>query len=134
MAMSDEKQTQLGEAIPDKMFFKIREAAEIVGVKPHVLRYWETEFPQLSPQKNRNGQRVYTRKDIETALNIRNLLHVERFSIAGARARLRKKRELSSRKKKLLGARDDLAEILRAMEGDFKDNHGPPDLEKKPAT
>jgi len=114
--MNGDKQEQLGGIIPDKMFFKIREAAAIVGVAPHVLRYWETEFPQLAPQKNRNGQRIYTRKDVEAALNIRNLLRVDRFSIAGAREKLKKKKEASARKRKLLGAREDLLEALRIME------------------
>ncbi|MBI4666902.1 MAG: MerR family transcriptional regulator [Nitrospinae bacterium] len=77
---------------PDRMFYKIRDVAKLVGVKPHVLRYWETEFPQLSPQKNKNGQRVYTRKDVELAIEIRRLLHHEKFSIAGARQALKKKR------------------------------------------
>jgi len=116
--MGGEKQEQLGGIIPDKMFFKIREAAVVVGVAPHVLRYWETEFPQLAPQKNRNGQRIYTRKDVEAALNIRNLLRVERFSIAGARERLKKRKETSARRRKLLGAREDLLEALRIIEGD----------------
>lgn len=82
---------------PGKMFYKIREVAQIVGVKPHVLRYWETEFPTLKPQKNRNGQRIYTQKDIESAQEIRQLLHVERFSIAGAKQKLRKKKKESAR-------------------------------------
>ncbi|MDH5638845.1 MAG: MerR family transcriptional regulator [Nitrospinota bacterium] len=104
--------------IPDKMFFKIREVAQIVGVKPHVLRYWETEFTSLAPRKNRNGQRLYTRKDVQGALEIRRLLHVEKFSIAGARQKLKKRRDPSTRKKSLQGARDDLAEILRMLEKD----------------
>lgn len=101
--------------IPDKMFFKIREVAQIVGVKPHVLRYWESEFPTLSPKKNRNGQRIYTRKDIEHALEIRRLLHVERFSIAGARQSL-KKRKGSAPPGSLADIRADLEELVRMLE------------------
>jgi DNA-binding transcriptional MerR regulator len=78
--------------IPDKMFYKIRDVAKIAGVKPHVLRYWESEFPTLKPQKNRNGQRIYTRKDIDVVLEIRQLLHGEKYSIAGARQLLKKKK------------------------------------------
>lgn len=74
------------ESIPDKLGFKIGEVAEYVGVKQYVLRYWETEFDVLSPKKSDNGQRVYSKKDIETALVIRKLLHTDRFSIEGARA------------------------------------------------
>lgn len=118
MAMNENGDVAADAEIPDKMFFKIREVAQIVGVKPHVLRYWETEFTSLAPRKNRNGQRLYTRKDVQGAMEIRRLLHVERFSIAGARQRLKKRRDPSKRKKSLQGARDDLAEILRMLEKD----------------
>jgi DNA-binding transcriptional MerR regulator len=75
-------------AIPDKLYFKIGEVCEITGVQPHVLRYWETEFPQLAPEKNRSGQRVYKRRDIEIVLKIKKLLYEEKFTIAGAKRRL----------------------------------------------
>ena len=75
-------------AIPDKLFFKIGEVCELVGVQAHVLRYWETEFPMLQPQKNRAGQRTYRRKDVEMALRIKALLYDERFTIAGAKRKL----------------------------------------------
>ena len=81
-------QMQTAIAIPDKLFFKIGEVCEIVGVQAHVLRYWETEFPMLQPQKNRAGQRTYRRKDVEMALRIKALLYDERFTIAGAKRRL----------------------------------------------
>lgn len=74
--------------IPDKLFFKIGEVCELVDVQAHVLRYWETEFPMLSPQKNKSGQRSYRRKDVETALKIKQLLYNEMFTIAGARKKL----------------------------------------------
>jgi DNA-binding transcriptional MerR regulator len=79
----------LPSGIPDKNFFKIGEAARICAVKPHVLRYWETEFGSLKPQKSRSQQRVYRRKDLEHLLRIRHLLYEERFTIEGARTRLR---------------------------------------------
>jgi DNA-binding transcriptional MerR regulator len=75
--------------IPDKPFFKIGEAARLCSVKPYVLRYWETEFRSIRPQKTRSQQRLYRRKDIELLLKIRHLLYKERFTIEGARARLR---------------------------------------------
>src|SRR5919109_4938129 len=74
--------------IPDKLFFKIGEVCDLVGVQPHVLRYWETEFPMLSPQKNRSGQRSYRRRDVEMALRIKQLLYEEGFTIAGAKRKL----------------------------------------------
>jgi DNA-binding transcriptional MerR regulator len=79
----------LPSGIPDKNYFKIGEAARICAVKPHVLRYWETEFGSLKPQKSRSQQRVYRRKDLEHLLRIRHLLYEERFTIEGARSRLR---------------------------------------------
>lgn len=74
--------------IPEKIFFKIGEVCDLVGVQPHVLRYWETEFPMLSPQKNRAGQRTYRRRDVEIALRIKELLYEELYTIAGAKKRL----------------------------------------------
>jgi DNA-binding transcriptional MerR regulator len=75
-------------AIPEKLFFKIGEVCDLTGVQAHVLRYWESEFPMLSPQKNRAGQRTYRRRDVEIALRIRELLYDEMYTIAGARKRL----------------------------------------------
>lgn len=74
--------------IPEKIFFKIGEVCDLVGVQAHVLRYWETEFPTLSPQKNRSGQRTYRRRDVEIALRIKELLYDELFTIAGAKKKL----------------------------------------------
>ena len=76
-------------AIPEKMAFKIGEAAEMVGVKQYVLRYWESEFDMLRPRKSKNNQRVYSRRDVETAMMIKKLLYHDRFSIEGARTALR---------------------------------------------
>ena len=74
--------------IPEKIYFKIGEVCELVGVQAHVLRYWETEFPMLSPQKNRSGQRSYRRRDVEMAFRIKQLLYDEMFTIAGAKKKL----------------------------------------------
>lgn len=74
--------------IPEKIYFKIGEVCELVDVQAHVLRYWETEFPQLAPQKNRSGQRSYRRRDVEISLRIKELLYDELYTIAGARKRL----------------------------------------------
>jgi DNA-binding transcriptional MerR regulator len=75
--------------IPDKPYFKIGEVARLCAVKPYVLRYWETEFRSLRLQKTTSKQRLYKRKDVELLLKIRHLLYDERFTIEGARARLR---------------------------------------------
>lgn len=76
-----------GVVVPDKLFFRIGEAAEIVGVETHVLRYWESEF-KMRPQRSESGQRMFRRKDIARFLRIRRLLHDEGFTIAGARKAL----------------------------------------------
>src|SRR6202140_2928556 len=71
--------------IPDKLYFKIGEVSELLGVEPYVLRYWETEFPVLSPKKSGTGHRLYRRKDVELLLRIKHLLYEKRFTIDGAR-------------------------------------------------
>lgn len=75
--------------LPAKLYYRIGEVANIVGVEPHVLRYWETEFRSIRPQKSAKGQRVYSRRDIETLLKVKELLYSHRFTIAGARRKLR---------------------------------------------
>lgn len=75
--------------IPDKRFFPIRQAAELCGVQPHVLRYWEEEFPKLKPNKRQNGRRYYKQQHIELIRNIRELLYGKGYTIAGARQQLK---------------------------------------------
>jgi DNA-binding transcriptional MerR regulator len=77
------------EISPVKLYYRIGEVAGLVGVEPHVLRYWESEFPTVRPQKSRSGQRVYSRRDVETLMRVKDLLYAQRFTIAGARQRLR---------------------------------------------
>lgn len=74
--------------IPDKLYFKIGEVSEILGVEPYVLRYWETEFSQLTPKKSGTGHRLYRRKDVELLLRIKHLLYEKKFTIEGARQSL----------------------------------------------
>lgn len=76
-------------ALPDKLFFRIGEVAELVGVRPHVLRYWEEEFGILKPMKTRGAHRQFRRRDVELALVIKHLLQDQGFTIAGARKKLR---------------------------------------------
>ena len=77
--------------LPDKLYFKIGEVARLIGVKPYVLRYWESEFSVLRPGKTRSRHRLYRRKDVETLLEIRRLLYAERYTIDGAKRRLRER-------------------------------------------
>jgi len=76
--------------IPDKFHFKIGEVSLILGVKPYVLRFWETEF-RITPAKNQSRHRVYKRQDVETLLEIKHLLYEERFTIEGARVKLKER-------------------------------------------
>jgi len=74
--------------IPDKLYFKIGEVSDLLGVEPYVLRYWETEFAVLSPKKSGTGHRLYRRKDVELLLRIKHLLYEKKFTIEGARQSL----------------------------------------------
>lgn len=74
--------------VPEKLYFKIGEVAELTGVQPYILRYWESEFGNLRPAKSRSGQRLYRRNDVLAVLRIKELLYRHRFTIAGARRRL----------------------------------------------
>ena len=73
------------EEIPDKLYFRIGEVARLGGIKPYVLRFWETEFPALDPKKSGTGHRLYRRKDVQLVLEIKRLLYEKRYTIEGAR-------------------------------------------------
>lgn len=75
--------------IPEKLYFKIGEVADLTGIKPHILRYWETEFGPFRPTKSRGRQRLFRRKDIELVLQLKDLLYNQGFTIAGAKKKLR---------------------------------------------
>ena len=106
--------------IPDKMFFKIGEVGDIAGVETHVLRFWESEFKQLKPTKNRKGQRVYQKKDIETVLNIKKLLYEKGYTIAGAKKWL-KENSLQTKKDDKESITPKKREALLAIKKDLKD-------------
>ncbi len=93
--------------IPDKLYFKIGEVAQIAKVEPYVLRYWESEFKEISPIKSKSKQRLYRRKDIETVLLIKRLLYAEKFTIEGAKKQIRDFR----------GEKDNTKETGKAKEG-----------------
>lgn len=109
-------------AIPDKLFFRIGEVSQIVGVEPYVLRYWESEFPGLSPKKSNTGQRMFRRKDVELLLSIKELLYSKKFTIEGARKALKSGKEaslheapLSPRQEEMFPAPDPLPAIRREL-------------------
>lgn len=106
--------------IPDKLYFKIGEVSELLGVEPYVLRYWESEFPSLSPKKSGTGHRLYRRKDVELLLRIKHLLYEKRFTIEGARQSLHieakaPKPKLAKRVQQELFAEDPIPEIRREL-------------------
>ena len=109
-------------AIPEKLFFKIGEVCELAGVQAHVLRYWESEFPMLAPQKNRAGQRVYRKRDVEMALRIKELLYEDQYTIAGAKKRLTNELRGGGGKLKVVGEENENGSVAHA------------DGEHKPAT
>src|SRR5258708_3606773 len=80
--------------IPDKLYFRIGEVARLAGIKPYVLRFWETEFPSLGPKKSGTGHRLYRRKEVELVLEIKRLLYEQRFTIEGARKYLESRGKL----------------------------------------
>jgi DNA-binding transcriptional MerR regulator len=115
--------------LPNKLFFKIGEVAEIVGVRAHVLRYWETEFAALRPMKTRGSHRVYRRRDVELAMLVRRMLQDDGLTIAGAKRRLRAEHrdrvasvpdpdavERVDLRAELLAVRRDLKDLLRALD------------------
>jgi DNA-binding transcriptional MerR regulator len=107
--------------IPDKLYFKIGEVSELLGVESYVLRYWETEFSVLSPKKSGTGHRLYRRKDVELLLRIKHLLYEKKFTIEGARQLLHESRGQKARPVKTaqrnLFADDPLPEIRRELVG-----------------
>ena len=80
---------ELNGSIPDKLYYKIGEVSRITGVKPHVLRYWESEFKEIRPYKSRSLQRLYRKRDIELILRIKRLLYEDMFTISGAKRKIR---------------------------------------------
>lgn len=101
--------------IPDKLAFKIGEAAELVGVKPYVLRYWETEFDILKPKKSKHNQRMYERRDVENLLLIKKLLYRDRFSIEGARSALKRLRQDNKRVKQIRTIAEHMDEAVESL-------------------
>jgi len=104
--------------IPDKFHFKIGEVSRILGVKPYVLRFWETEF-RITPAKNQSQHRVYKRQEVETLLEIKHLLYEERFTIEGARAKLKERVKERQKQLKLDLAENPYRGTLRQVKKDL---------------
>ena len=115
-------------AITDKLYFRIGEVSDLVGVEPHVLRYWETEFPSVGPKKSGTGHRMYRRKEVELLLKIKHLLYEKKYTIEGARQFLHSESKMGKRRpqtksdqRELFGSdmlpeiRRELSEILKLL-------------------
>ncbi len=94
--------------IPDKLYFRIGEVSDLVGVEPYVLRYWETEFPAVGPKKSDTGHRMYRRKEVELLLKIKYLLYDKKFTIEGARQYLSSETKMSKLKSPTKGEQREL--------------------------
>jgi DNA-binding transcriptional MerR regulator len=115
-------------SLPSKLYFRIGEVAELVGVEPHVLRYWEREFRAIRPTKSAKGQRVYSRRDVENLMRVRELLYREGFTIAGAKKKLQRAgveprpagdldaREAGKLREQLLAMRGEIEAFLEELE------------------
>ncbi len=109
---------------PGKMFYRVGEVSQMVGVESYVLRYWEKMFPQLKPEKDDSGQRVYTKSDIDLVLRIKDLLYEERYTIDGARKRLREENKNKGTK-----GNQELLTVLRDVKNTLQEASAA--LEKK---
>jgi DNA-binding transcriptional MerR regulator len=108
----------MSEIPDDKKYFRIGEVSRIIGVRPYVLRYWESEFPQIRPHRADSKQRTYLKKDLEMILEIKRLLYEEKLTIEGARRKLKAKKstkQVSVDQEFLKEIRSELQEIIRAL-------------------
>jgi DNA-binding transcriptional MerR regulator len=109
----------VSDALPEKEFFKIGEVARLVGVKPYVLRYWESEFRRdIRPERTRSNQRMYRRRDVETFLEIKRLRYDEKMQVQGARRRLRVEPGEDPPPARLEALRRGLEEVIRIVDED----------------
>ncbi|HEY3155913.1 MAG TPA: MerR family transcriptional regulator [Candidatus Eisenbacteria bacterium] len=102
-----------------RLYYSISEVSDMIGVKPHVLRYWETQFKMLRPKKGRGGARMYRKREVETLFQVKQLLYDQRFTIAGARRKLLDDRG-SRDQIELTFTRTDREEMLRALRRDLE--------------
>jgi DNA-binding transcriptional MerR regulator len=103
-----------------RLYYSISEVSDLVGVKPHVLRYWETQFKMLRPKKGRGGARMYRKRDVEVLFEIKQLLYDQRFTIAGARRRILDERSEEKEQIELPFSKLDREEALRALRKDME--------------
>ena len=108
-------------AIPEKLFFKIGEVADVAGVRTSVLRFWETEFPFLKPMKSSSGQRLYSKYEVELVLQVKHLLYDEKFTIEGVKKRITARGKLIKTEDLVDSvAAADYSEVLKAVRTELK--------------
>jgi DNA-binding transcriptional MerR regulator len=100
---------------PSKLFYRIGEVSRLTGLEQYVLRYWETEFPQIKPDKGKTGQRLYKKKDLDTIFQVKQLLYKEGYTIAGARKKLNNREEQDTAEAVIESAKKELREILEML-------------------
>jgi DNA-binding transcriptional MerR regulator len=115
-----------------KLYYRIGEVSSIVGVQPHVLRYWESEFRSIRPQKSHKGQRVYSRRDVEKLLKVKDLLKNQGFTIAGAKKKLREPDAEPDEGQKVLVAQSKMRDALLAIREDIVAMLGELDPPRRP--
>ena len=103
-----------------RLYYSISEVSDLVGVKPHVLRYWETQFKMLRPRKGRGGARMYRKRDVETLFEIKQLLYDQRFTIAGARRRILDGKADDREQIELPFTKLDREEMVRSLKKDME--------------
>jgi DNA-binding transcriptional MerR regulator len=106
--------------IPDKLYFKIGEVSQITGVEPYVLRYWESEFRIISPDRSRSKQRLYTRKDLQLILEIKRLLYDERYTIEGAKKRFTNREKKPVKQLSMGFQEEEYRQVLREIRDELK--------------
>jgi len=107
-------------AFVDKIYYRIGEVGRITGVKPHVLRYWESEFKEIKPKKSRSLQRLYRRKDLELILQIKRLLYEEGYTIAGAKARIKELAQSDRRQMEINFDKQRIGEMVLSVKEELK--------------
>lgn len=111
---------QMDDRFPEKLFYRIGDVSEITGIKPHVLRYWEAEFSGLHPRKNRAGQRIYERRDVEIVLEIKKLLYDQRYTISGARKFLVRRVKQTAKKSSRAIEAADISQALNTCRQELR--------------
>jgi DNA-binding transcriptional MerR regulator len=100
---------------PNKLFFRIGEVSRLSGLEAYVLRYWESEFPQLKPNKGRSGQRLYSKKDLDTVLHIKQLLYKDGYTISGARKKMNSRGDRNALETVIASTKKELRDILEIL-------------------